>query len=164
MGFFILLNYFIHSPIHCYLIDLLRVLHISLIINFLTFTSFIFDRFSSLYSGLFFFICLVIFYGEEHRHCLKKGIAISMASALMLLLQLLEAFTRTSVKLVWCLLLVYSETVYFYLSKHYHEQKSQPKIRWSIMRKSENYAGGENFCKLCQEEKLAILMFPNPGS
>lgn len=76
------------------------------------------------------------------RTCLKEGIATM----------------QTSFRLsMYC----YSTALSKFIWKIKNEQNTHPMIRWGIVRKSKSYAV-EKFYKLCQEEKLASLMFLNP--
>lgn len=58
----------------------------------------------------------------------------------------------------------YSTALSKYIWEIKDKQSTQSKIKLSRVWKTKRYAGGEKFCKLCQEEKLMILMFLDPGS
>ena len=53
------------------------------------------------------------------------------------------------------------------LSKHFSRLKNKgltPEIQWSILKKSTTPSCFDGRCNLCLEEKIQIMLYPDPGN
>ena len=53
------------------------------------------------------------------------------------------------------------------LSKHFWKFKNKgltPEIQWSVLKRSNTPSCFDGRCNLCLEEKIQIILYPNPGN